>query len=90
MMEYRQSYLKGFFRIKQYALPKFPWSNLTGENNVLYLYRICQCGLQLAAKNFGCFRNSDGTIKNLLEERVFLFGTDKYGRDYLSQNSYWV
>ena len=75
---------KVFFGTKA-SSTEVPILNYIEKDNVLYYTEYTTDGLKGEEKRLplGNFQNED--IKGLIKERVFLFGTDKYGRDLLSR-----
>ena len=84
-LEQEQNFLdKVFFGIKN-ADTEVPISNYTIEGDVLKYKEYASDGLEGVEKTLSLSAFPKGSVKEYIEEKMFLFGTDKYGRDLLSR-----
>lgn len=82
---YRQSWISKVFLGSNNTQTEIPLEQFKVDGNALVYTEYANAELQLEPKILDVSGMSDETIKNLVKEKVFLFGTDKYGRDYLSR-----
>lgn len=84
-IESEQGFLSKLFFGTKNADTEIPIQSYGIKENVLTYVEYASDGLQGIEKqlNLDCFPNSD--YKSFIENRSFIFGTDKYGRDYLSR-----
>jgi len=75
---------KWFFGETQVS-KEIPISNYSIDNNVLTYTEYASDGLTGQQKQLEIVGLSDESVSSYITERRFLFGTDKYGRDYLSR-----
>jgi ABC-type dipeptide/oligopeptide/nickel transport system permease subunit len=64
---------------------EIPIQSYSIEDNTLHYIEYADDGLTGIEKTIGLEEFPDGNYKAFIEHRSFLFGTDKYGRDYLSR-----
>lgn len=84
-IEFEQGFLSKMFFGTKNTDTEIPIQSYVIKENVLTYVEYASDGLQGIEKqiNLDHFPNSD--YKSFIENRSFIFGTDKYGRDYLSR-----
>ncbi len=80
-----QNWLSKVFFGKQYADLEVPISKYELKNNQLFYTEYASDGLIGAEKTLSLDIFSSKNPEEFIESKTFLFGTDKYGRDYLSR-----
>lgn len=80
-----QSFFSEFFFGKRSSSTEIPISQYRIEGNQLFYTEYASDGLEGEQKSIDLKHFSDKDISNYIRERTFIFGTDKYGRDYLSR-----
>lgn len=84
-LENNQSFLSKWFYGEKNTDTEIPITDYSIENNTLVYTEYASDGLIGMTKsvNLNTFPNKD--YRKYIQEKTFLFGTDKYGRDYLSR-----
>ncbi|WP_347924356.1 ABC transporter permease [Pontimicrobium sp. SW4] len=80
-----QSFVKKLFFGEINQIEEIPISSYNMENDILSYTEYASDGLvgQIKTLPLTIFLNRE--VQDYIEEKTFLFGTDKYGRDYLSR-----
>ena len=84
-IELDQNFLSQLFFGKQNTDTEIPVQSYSVNNGVLSYVEYASDGLKGVEKEVELTKFSDSDYKDFIENRTFLFGTDKYGRDYLSR-----
>jgi peptide/nickel transport system permease protein len=84
-IENNQSFVDKLFFGKNNTETEIPISSYQIKNNTLFYTEYASDGLEGAEKELDLSNYATDNPVNLIEERSFLFGTDKYGRDLLSR-----
>ena len=80
-----QSFLNKLFFGEINQIEEIPISNYNIENNVLNYTEYASDGLVGQKKTLPLNSFPKGDIEDYIKEKTFVFGTDKYGRDYFSR-----
>ncbi|MAX69507.1 MAG: peptide transporter [Flavobacteriaceae bacterium] len=84
-IEVNQNFLSQLFFGKQNTDTEIPIQSYSVNNGVLSYVEYASDGLKGVEKEVELTKFPNSDYKNFIENRTFLFGTDKYGRDYLSR-----
>ncbi|MDO1501518.1 ABC transporter permease [Winogradskyella maritima] len=84
-VESEQGFLSKLFNGKEVVNIEIPISNYNIEGNDLKYTEYASDGLVGLEKSMSLSKFPDSNPESFIEERSFVFGTDKYGRDYLSR-----
>ncbi len=84
-IENNQSFVDKLFFGNNNTETEIPISTYQIKNNTLFYTEYASDGLEGAVKELDLSNYATDNPVNLIEERTFLFGTDKYGRDLLSR-----
>ena len=80
-----QSFLSKLFFGAQNTDTEIPVQSYEVKDNMLTYVEYASDGLQGIEKQINLDRFPNSDYKSYIENRSFIFGTDKYGRDYLSR-----
>lgn len=80
-----QSFLSKLFFGAQNTDTEIPVQSYEVKDNMLTYVEYASDGLQGIEKQINLYRFPNSDYKSYIENRSFIFGTDKYGRDYLSR-----
>lgn len=81
----KESVFSGLFFGKRNSNTEIPISNYRIDNDILFYTEYTNLSVERDEKTLDISSLSSTEINKLVETRRFLFGTDKYGRDYLSR-----
>ncbi|MDY2587287.1 ABC transporter permease [Winogradskyella aquimaris] len=84
-IESEQSFLSKLFFGVENTNTEIPIQSFKVLNNELHYVEYTSDGLQGIEKQIPLERFPNSEYNNYIENRTFIFGTDKYGRDYLSR-----
>jgi peptide/nickel transport system permease protein len=84
-IESEQSFLSKLFFGVENTNTEIPIQSFKVLNNELHFVEYASDGLQGIEKQIPIERFPYSEYNNYIENRTFIFGTDKYGRDYLSR-----
>ena len=84
-IESDQNFISQLFFGKQNTDTEIPIQSYSVNNGVLSYVEYASDGLKGVEKEVELTKFPNSDYKNFIENRTFLFGTDKYGRDYLSR-----
>ncbi|WP_299119869.1 ABC transporter permease [uncultured Winogradskyella sp.] len=84
-IESDQNFLSKLFFGKNNTDTEIPIQSYSVNGNVLTYTEYASDGLQGIEKQIDLTRFPDNDYRSYIENRSFIFGTDKYGRDYLSR-----
>ena len=80
-----QNFLSKLFFGKTNTDTEIPIQSYKVNNDIFYYTEYASDGLQGLEKQINISRFPNSNYKEYIESRSFAFGTDKYGRDYLSR-----
>lgn len=81
----KESVFSGLFFGKTNSNTEIPISNYRIDKGIIFYTEYSNLPLEREEKSFDISSLNSTEIDQLVESRRFLFGTDKYGRDYLSR-----
>ncbi|WP_411766509.1 ABC transporter permease [Winogradskyella sp. A3E31] len=84
-VESSQSLLSKWLYGKKNTKTEIPITDYKVENGILIYTEYASDGLVGPEKDIEISKFPNGYIANYIQTKTFLFGTDKYGRDYLSR-----
>ena len=84
-IETEQNFFSKLFLGSNNTDTEIPIQSYSLKNGVLHYVEYASDGLQGIEKQIELSRFSDSNFNDYIENRSFVFGTDKYGRDYLSR-----
>lgn len=84
-IESEQSFLSKLFFGSENTDTEIPIQSYVVKDNELTYIEYASDGLQGIEKQINLDRFPNSDYKSFIENRSFIFGTDKYGRDYLSR-----
>lgn len=80
-----QNFFYKLFFGKENSDTEIPIESYQVNNNILTYVEYASDGLKGLEKQIELSRFPDSNYKKFIDNRSFIFGTDKYGRDYLSR-----
>lgn len=84
-IESEQGFLSKLFFGTENTDTEIPIQSYVVENNMLTYVEYASDGLQGIEKQINLDRFPNSDYNSYIQNRTFIFGTDKYGRDYLSR-----
>lgn len=81
----KSTFITKLFFGKKNTTTEIPISDYKVENEKLIYMEYASDGLVGQEKSLSLVAFPNHYYKNFIKERIFIFGTDKYGRDYLSR-----
>ncbi|WP_346883051.1 ABC transporter permease [uncultured Algibacter sp.] len=84
-VEYNQTVFESIFFGNKNSGTEIPISEYSIDDDIIMYKEYAADGLEGTEKSISLSEFPKASIKNFIEERVFVLGTDKYGRDLLSR-----